>query len=324
MPPTVENHSGAGVYPRRYYLYGLKVDSPWPLPCPMQTNTGIAALEFFVGSSNLFAEALEQAGTEPESAQWDYYGVLRDGAEYVRWNKLFEFVISADGRKIAGRPFAAASWEAFHTYLLGHVLSYGLLKLGFEPLHATVVVVDGRAVGFLGQGGYGKSSLAAAFLQAGHRLLTDDLLVVEEEGDRMLAYPGIPRIKLFPEIASILLGKQAAGTPMNPYTQKLVIPLAPSQAAQDAKHLMALYVLNPPTAKPRNRRVTIRKLPRRRAFLSLVSSTFNTKVINSKRLAQQFAMADNLSASIPIKSLSYPRELSRFREVVDTIRADLA
>ena len=52
-----------------------------------------------------------------------------------------------------------------------------------------------QAVAFLGDNAFGKSSLAACFLAAGARLLTDDLLVLHESSDRVLAYPGPPRIK---------------------------------------------------------------------------------------------------------------------------------
>ena len=85
--------------------------------------------------------------------------------------------------------------------MLGQALSFALVRQGFEPLHATVVVVDDHAVAFLGGNAFGKSSLAACFLEAGYRLLTDDLLILRESSDRILAYPGPPRIKLFPKIA---------------------------------------------------------------------------------------------------------------------------
>ena len=64
------------------------------------------------------------------------------------------------------------------------------MKSGFEPLHATVVVVSGEAVAFLGESGYGKSSLAASFLDSGHQLLTDDLLILRASAGRVLGPHG--------------------------------------------------------------------------------------------------------------------------------------
>ena len=48
------------------------------------------------------------------------------------------------------------------------------------------------AIGILGDSGYGKSTLAAALIEAGLPLLTDDLLVLLPEGDDLMAQPGTP------------------------------------------------------------------------------------------------------------------------------------
>ncbi len=78
---------------------------------------------------------------------------------------------------------------------------------------------------FLGDHAFGKSSLAACFLENGHRLLTDDLLILQESSDGILAYPGPPRIKLFSRIASRLLGHTLNRVPMNADTDKLILPI---------------------------------------------------------------------------------------------------
>ena len=49
---------------------------------------------------------------------------------------------------------------------------------GDLPLHAAAVDVNGSAVVFAAPGRYGKTTLAAAFTQAGHRLLSEDLTCV--------------------------------------------------------------------------------------------------------------------------------------------------
>ncbi|MFB3074256.1 MAG: hypothetical protein ACE1Z6_03640, partial [Candidatus Methylomirabilales bacterium] len=115
-----------------------------------------------------------------DGKNWFQHLRLPDGSDYLRWSGLFEFLVSADGRRIACRELECASPESFQTYLIGQVLSFALVKRGIEPLHSTTVVIDGKAVAFLGDSGYGKSSLGAAFLQAGYPLLTDDLLVLKE------------------------------------------------------------------------------------------------------------------------------------------------
>ncbi len=306
---------------RRYQLYGLRLKSPWRLPCAGESGSELADVELFEVPSSFLRAARE--ATRPGSPDdWFRHVRLADGSDYVWWSGLFEFLVAPDGRRIACRALNGVSRDAFHTYLIGQVLSFALVKQGIEPLHATVVVVNEQAVAFLGDCGYGKSSLAAAFLQAGHPLLTDDLLVLKEEGHRFHAYPGPPRIKLFPEIANSLLGEGIKGTPMNNLTPKLVIPLDDHWSHRGAAPLKALYVLAPAGPASRCERVTIRLLSQRRAFLELLKNSFNCIVIEPERLKRQFLLATRLASEVPIKLLSYPRTLTLLPLVREAILSD--
>ena len=306
-----------------YNLYGLCVRSEWELPCRTADKLGSFHLELTEGSPLLFLNARTEAGPACEPSQWFHWAQLRDGSTYLRWAELFEFLVSADGCRITGLPLAQSSVESFLTYLLGQVLSFALLKQGVEPLHATVIAVDGGAVAFVGDSGFGKSSMGAAFLQAGHRLLTDDLLVLKRDSERLYAYPGPCRIKLFPAIAGAVLAEMANGVAMNPLTPKLVIPLAPDQHCCRPVPLRAIYVLSPPSPRSTSKRVTIRRLSQRRAFLAMLQNTFNCRVLDPERLKRQFAMAAQLAQSIPIKRLSYPRNLSLLPLAREAVLADL-
>jgi hypothetical protein len=310
--------------PRYYRVYGLSLKSALPLPCPVQADPVSVTAELAAGSAPIFAKARAKAANALDDARWFQQAPLADGSTYLRWSGLFEFLISPAGRRITCRALNGASQEAFHAYLVSQVLSFALLKRGVEPLHATVAVVNGQAVAFLGDSGYGKSSLGAAFLRAGHRLLTDDLLVITEADRRFIAHPGPPRIKLFPEIAKTFLGEGIAGVPMNPKTTKLVIPLASRLSAQTAAPLQAIYALRPPLRGVRRKRITIRPLSQRRACLELIANTFNPVIVEPDRLARQFCLAARLVGRIPVKSLSYPRDLARLPAVVESIQADLA
>jgi len=309
---------------RSYRLYGLTIASPIALPCPEAEATDADVL-FAEGTGLLFSRARLEAGLGPDASRWFEYARLSKGASYLRWSELYEFVVSGDGRGIAWRSLNGGNSAPFQSYLLSQVLSFALVRRGIEPLHATSVVIKGEAVAFLGDCGYGKSSLGAAFLQAGYHLLTDDLLVLKEEENRFVAYPGPPRIKLFPGIARRLLGERVNGTPMNHHTPKLVIPLGQNETAspQSALPLKAIYVLTPPSSRSRSHRITIRTLSARRAFVELVKNTFNTVIDEPGRLRRQFVLATRLAARVPLKSLSYPRTLARLPAVREAVRSDL-
>ena len=306
-----------------YCLYGVHIRSQWLLPCPEETASGLAEVELFEAPASLLSEVARETIIQPNPAKWFHHVRLRDGSVYLRWSGLFEFLISADGRRIACRALNGVSRDAFHTYLIGQVLSFALVKQGIEPLHATVVLANEQAVAFLGDCGYGKSTLAAAFLQVGHPLLTDDLLVVNEEGPGFSAYPGPPRIKLFPEIANSLLGEGIKGVPMNNLTPKLIIPLDDHWFHRGTAPLKSLYVLAPAGPASRGERVTIRLLSQRRAFVELVKNSFNCIVIEPERLKRQFLLATRLASMVPIKLLSYPRSLASLPSVREAILSDL-
>ncbi|HEV8471307.1 MAG TPA: hypothetical protein VGR82_00915 [Methylomirabilota bacterium] len=304
---------------RTYELYGLRLRSAFALPALPAAGSGRVDVTIARAPVARFAAARRRAGVGATPAAWFEDRALPDGGRYLRWRRLFEFAIDADGRRILARPLPGADAlpRAFETYLLGQVLSFALLARGLEPLHATAVVVGDGAVGFLGDCGRGKSTLGAAFVRAGHALLTDDLLVLRGDDGRLMAAAGPPRIKLFPRVAARVLGDGFHGTPMNDRGPKLVIPLAP---APPRIALRALYVLRPGAAG----RVAIASLSPRQAFVELTRNTFNDCVVDRHRLARQFALAARVAVSVPIKSLAYPRALERLAAVREAVQADLA
>jgi hypothetical protein len=189
-------------------------------------------------------------------------------------------------------------------------------------LHSTTLTIGGEAVALMGDCGYGKSSLGASFVKAGYRLLTDDLLVVAEKGGRFMAHPGAPRVKLFPKIAKVVFGKGVQGLCLEPLTPKLIIPLDERRSHRTPVPLKAIYVLTPPGARV-PQQVIIRQLSPRRAFLELVRNTFNMSVSEPDRLERQFALATRLATTVPVKSLSYPRELRMLADARTAILDDL-
>lgn len=83
-------------------------------------------------------------------------------------------------------------------FLLGSALGAIYFQRGFFPLHASVVVMNGRAVAFTGDSGAGKSTIAAWLNVQGYPLLCDDVCVIRfAEADRPIAYSGFPRMKLW-------------------------------------------------------------------------------------------------------------------------------
>jgi hypothetical protein len=314
---------GAG--PRhRYCVYGIEVVSDVPLALPAYTDAGLGGVECASAPASFFERALQRAHLDPQSHSWYKHARLPDGSTYVRWATVGEFMVDADGRRITCRRIEESSVESFQVYMLGQALSFALVQQQLEPLHATVVVVDDRAVAFLGGSAFGKSSLAACFLNTGYRLLTDDLLIVQETSGVVLAYPGPPRIKLFPMVAGRFLGHPADGVPMNAETDKLILPLDVRRRCDRPVPLHTIYALAAPRDACRLPHVRIDALTSREAFIALMAGTFNRQHVSRGRSARQFGIMTGLTARVPIKRLTYPRSIERLPDVRAAVLADLA
>lgn len=310
---------------RRYRAYGVSIRGGLALPLPERRGPAEPALfELEIRASDeLLSGAIPEGVMLQRNplAGFDF-GQFPDGSSYVRWDDVGEALISQNGRSIACRPFRQTDSESFHVYLLGQALSFALVKGGFEPLHATAVVVEDQAVAFLGDCGFGKSTLAAAFLQAGHRLLTDDLLLLRTTTRGILAYAGPPRIKLFPEMARKFLGQASSGVPMNPNTQKLIIPLDDNWVCADAAPLATIYVLAPPH-EVAGRDIRIVSISQREAFVMLLASAFNYVISDPGRLRRQFEATQALANAAIVRKLCYPRSLESLPFVREAILSDL-
>ena len=309
----------------RYRLYGLTVESSVPLPCPRIAARGRSDVRLCPGRAHRFDATRRSLHLPRAPHDWFECGRLPNGATYLRWQNLFEFLISPNGRTIAYRRLAKATEESLTTYLLGQVLSFTLLSFGCEPLHSTAVVIDGEAVGFLGDCGYGKSTLGAAFVSRGFRLLTDDVLALEKRNGAWAAHAGPPRLKLFPSVAQKVLAR-GVGDRLNDGTSKLVLRLSPKETRDRPVPLRSLYVLGDPPRRAATAptRVSIVPLSGEEAFLEVIRAAFNLIQVDRARLANQFTIASRLINDIPVRRLVFPRRLRRLGDVCDAVIADVA
>jgi hypothetical protein len=307
----------------RYFVYGITLHSEIPLPLPEQGHGELGQIQLRIAPAARFYQAARSLKAQPDADSFYQSIVLRDGSTYVGWEGVGQFLISPDGCRIAGRQCEKAHPESFQVYLLGQALSYALVKQGFEPLHATAIVVDGEAAILLGCSGLGKSSLAACFLAAGYRLLTDDLLILRPSSRGVMAYAGPPRIKLFPRLARRFLPEMAGGVAMNPGSSKLILPLDRARSAIAPVPVKTIYALLPAASRSHKPAIRIAAMPPRESFVALVKHTFNYRIVNPARLERQFEAGTQVVSIMPVKEISYPRVLARLPQVRDAILADL-
>lgn len=184
MNSTVQDH----------VLCGWRLHSEIDLPelPPWRGDERAPEIEFVLGEvpANFEAPVLKTP-----IAQVDAAGRIRFGIEGV-----CDYLVE-NGNRITMAPVLRPEAPDIRLFLLGAGLGLLCHQRGIVPLHAAAVEVDGKAVLLAGPSGVGKSTLAAAFLDRGHRVLSDDVAPLDWSGPEPLILPSLQRIRLWRDSA---------------------------------------------------------------------------------------------------------------------------
>ncbi|MBC7260861.1 MAG: hypothetical protein H5T63_02510 [Chloroflexi bacterium] len=211
---------------------------------------------------------------------------------------------------------------------LGPVISLWLERQGIPTLHASAVVVNGRAAAFLSTNSAGKSTLAAAMVQAGYPLLTDDILPVEHVNTTLQGRPGYPQMRLWPDEAQYFLGHYEDLEFVHPAYAKRRVPIGPGgfgTFCDEAKPLACIYLPERRDAQKCGNQVEISPLSRRDALIELVRHSFVASVVEQLGLqAQRLDFFARMVQQVPMRRLVYPSGSEYLPQVQEAILTDLA
>jgi hypothetical protein len=147
------------------------------------------------------------------------------------------------GREIVVAPMPGGSQRNLRVFLLGSALGILCHQRGLLLLHANAIVSDGAAFAFAGASGAGKSTLAAHFERAGYAVLCDDVCGVSfDSAGRPLAWPGVPRLKLWGDAAEAFGHERGTLDLAIEGLDKYHVPLA-ARSRREPAPLARLYVL---------------------------------------------------------------------------------
>jgi hypothetical protein len=130
-------------------------------------------------------------------------------------------------------------------FFFGSVMGLVCHQRGLLPLHASAVAFDGEAIAFCGPPGMGKSTLAAFCVEAGARLVADDVLVVSMtgSGSHAVVNPGMPKVKLWRD-ALEALGRNTEGlSPDWARAEKFHVPAGPLTVTEPVR-LSRIFILD--------------------------------------------------------------------------------
>lgn len=293
-----------------YRLFGLPIRSALPLPELVPDPHGAAdAVEIRLGAV---------APPPPQDASTHWLTRVPDGA-VLSVTDVGRFAIR-DGREILIDPDPAASERNLRLFLLGSALGALLHQRRLLPLHANAIEMAGKAVAFLGHSGAGKSTLAAAFHDAGHVILSDDVCVVTRDAEGFVAQPGIPRLRLWRDAI------ERSGRTTGDYERafdaldKYTVPTA-LDSRSGALPLGAIFLL---ARAPETASVQIRPLRGTEAMRALMENTYRGGFIPITGDSRaHFESCLSLSRTIPVFELSRPWTSARQDHTLAEIRSFL-
>ncbi len=197
-------------------------------------------------------------------------------------------LIAPDGTELLCGPEPGCSEWA--TLLLSQALPLAATLRGLEVLHASGVVIQGRAALFAGPQGAGKSSLAAALLRGGAAsLLSDDTVALESRGGALIAHPGTTVLHLrAAEHERLSAGERAALGPVTTVLDKW--QYSPRASAAPAP-FGGLFLLERGTHGPPLERIEAVDP------FALLACTFNLSVRTPERLVRHLDLAATLAAT---------------------------
>ena len=308
-----------------YRIYGVIVDSAFALssvePCAETLPVDISLV---AGTPDWFERVA--AGLREDCEEWIRYTILEDGGVYIRINQVLEAIVAADGRRVVAARLEDAEDRTFEANLTNFALSASLTLQGEECLHATVVEIDGRAVGLLGPSGAGKSTLAAFLLTEGATLVTDDMLRVSFAEKGVLAYPGPHRLKLFEPTALRFLPHAASAGDFNRLSRKIMVTPAPHRdtgrpaPVHAPLPLSALFWLGNDEPADGAPEISMRRLAGIEQVKVLTQSTMARRYMAPERLKRQLRFAEKLARLMPIYALDYRRDYELLGKVARKLR----
>ncbi len=217
-----------------------------------------------------------------------------------------------NGRRMTVFPLPNVEERLVRLPLLGAALAVLLYQRGKFVLHASAIGIDGEAVIFVGNKGYGKSTMAAMLCSRGHHLLADDTVVVDlDESEHYIILPGFPQFKLYPD--AVMATSNDDPEKLEEVASNLMKrSRRADNFCKESLPLRAIFVLSEGTE------LRISQLIPQETIKHLISNTYMARFssdwqrgIAATNLQQCAAIANQ----IPVYLLERPRDISALEDV---------
>jgi hypothetical protein len=318
-----ERESGSGAAMTRVHLMGRDIASEFPLRALPPAATDRASVEVRSSRSPLppsgrLVRAVHDESGAPRIRVYEGSGGIRYWARGIG-----AFWIAPDGTRVLYRLEDPVRPLDVEQILTGPVLGLALQQQGDLLLHAGAVVVDGAAAAFAAPHGWGKSTLTASFVRAGHAMLTDDILPLSWCGTGVVVHPSVPRIKLWEDSLGAFGEDEGDHRPVLSWLDKRRVEVGSGWGSVAAERvpLASLYLLAPhaDAGAP----IEIAALEPADAALQLVANMYMAEMSRGERAARSLTAAARLASIARVRRLSYCRTYENLSAIRAAVIADM-
>lgn len=317
-----------------YSAFGLHIWSNSPIPGLAQLKSGIPGPDLRIRwNSSPVQEGIVVTGeavTAYISPFLDEFGnpaltISMEGEgdfRHIQYHDGTAFWIDRKNENVWITWPASSSINDAATYLLGPVLGYILRLRGVVCLHASAVKMADVAVVIVGSEGAGKSTTAAALVQAGHPLISDDVVALFEREGRFGVRPAYPYLALWPDSVNALFGSDDALPRFSDQWGKRRFGQEVGTLIFESRDvpLGAIYILGERRAEPAQR---IEALPAQTALLALVANSYATNTLDAEARAREFEFLGRMSSLVKIRKLHPHPDRENLHQIPSWISRDL-
>lgn len=295
----------------RYSAFGLTVSSDIQFPELTLTSTEKSPNVLVKRGS---ISVSESTSTRPRV-------VFEDATEFTLLYESCNLLVK-DGEQIVVDPRRGSSRKEVRWTVLGPAFNFLVHQRNHLVLHGSTVSIDGCAVAFIGESGAGKSTTAAAFVDEGHSVLSDDVVAVNTSATQPTVQPAFSSVKLHNDIASR-------------FGERLV-PILKDETKQDSNEGEERFygTQNPHTTPLPLRAIyclseeddfSVSRIEPAAAAIELAQTTYTVGTQRHQREALR-ALEDvsRVAENVPVSRMSHPHEFEALTDIVRFVEKEVS
>ncbi len=292
----------------KYTAHGLNIASEISFPELLQSSEDSDILikygDFDYSSKETISEGVFRIAS---------HYILAEDSVYLIWNHI-DICQIRKGKEIVVNSQTGIEETFLRALILGPALGILLHQRGRLVLHASVVHMNDGAVAFMGHNGAGKSTTTFSFMNSGYPLIADDILSIEFRDSIPLVYPGLPRIKLWPESMEIF-DKTMESFPIHSESRKRSYFV--DDFCNRVHPLKHVYVIE------NNEKTYLEKLTSQDTLIELIRNSYCANIFQNSDQATNLREYGKIVKNVSIKQLNIERSMEKIPEMVKLVEKDV-